>query len=119
MDSGEAVADASEVAGALRVAVGLVVRKLRQAPFAGELTLAESSALSRLERGGPATSSDLAAADLLNELCLSLSPTLAGPGASRIIAGQPLAARRMKLAHVLAGADGFLFFRYFAHEQDQ
>lgn len=54
------VPDASEVAGKLRVSVGLVVRKLRQAPDAGELTLAESSALSRLERGGPATSSDLA-----------------------------------------------------------
>jgi DNA-binding MarR family transcriptional regulator len=60
MDSAEQVPDISEVAGALRVAVGLVVRKLRQAPSEGELTLAESSALSRLERGGPATSSDLA-----------------------------------------------------------
>jgi DNA-binding MarR family transcriptional regulator len=60
MDSAEAVADVSEVAGALRVAVGLVVRKLQQMPSGDELTLAESSALARLERGGPATSSDLA-----------------------------------------------------------
>ena len=60
MNQGETVPDASEVAGRLRVSVGLVVRKLKQAPDAGELTLAESSALSRLERGGPATSSDLA-----------------------------------------------------------
>jgi DNA-binding MarR family transcriptional regulator len=60
------VADVTEVAGALRVAVGLVVRKLRQAPYAGELTLAESSALSRLERGGPATSSDLARVDRIS-----------------------------------------------------
>jgi DNA-binding MarR family transcriptional regulator len=60
MDSAGTLPDVSEVAGALRVAVGLVVRKLRQATTAGELTLAESSALSRLERGGPATSSDLA-----------------------------------------------------------
>jgi DNA-binding MarR family transcriptional regulator len=66
MDSGRANADASEVAGALRVAVGLVVRKLRQAPFQGELTLAESSTLSRLERGGPATSSDLARLDRIS-----------------------------------------------------
>ncbi len=35
----------AEVAGALRVAVGLVVRKLRQPPNEGELTIAESSAL--------------------------------------------------------------------------
>jgi DNA-binding MarR family transcriptional regulator len=55
-----AVPDVGEVAGALRVAVGLVVRKLRQSTAAGELTMPESSALSRLERGGPATSSDLA-----------------------------------------------------------
>jgi DNA-binding MarR family transcriptional regulator len=63
MDSVASVPDVTEVAGALRVAVGLVVRKLRQAPYDGELTLAESSALSRLERGGPATSSDLARVD--------------------------------------------------------
>jgi DNA-binding MarR family transcriptional regulator len=54
------VPDAGEVAGALRVAVGLVVRKLKQSSVEGELTVPESSALSRLERGGPATSSDLA-----------------------------------------------------------
>jgi DNA-binding MarR family transcriptional regulator len=52
--------EVSEVAGAVRVAVGLVVRKMRQTPPRGELTVAESSALARLERGGPATSSDLA-----------------------------------------------------------
>ena len=45
---------------------GLLVRKLRQAPPEGELTLAESSALSRLERGGPATSSDLARLDRIS-----------------------------------------------------
>jgi DNA-binding MarR family transcriptional regulator len=51
-----------EVAGALRVTVGMLVRKLKQVPAAGseELTLPETSALSRLDRGGPATSSDLA-----------------------------------------------------------
>jgi DNA-binding MarR family transcriptional regulator len=66
MDSVASVPDVTEVAGALRVAVGLVVRKLRQAPYADELTLAESSALSRLERGGPATSSDLARVDRIS-----------------------------------------------------
>jgi len=66
MDSVASVPDVTEVAGALRVAVGLVVRKLRQAPSPGELSLAESSALSRLERGGPATSSDLARVDRIS-----------------------------------------------------
>jgi DNA-binding MarR family transcriptional regulator len=66
MDSGEAVPDIGEVAGALRVAVGLVVRKMRQPLNEGELTTAESSALGRLERSGPATSSDLARLDRIS-----------------------------------------------------
>jgi riboflavin biosynthesis pyrimidine reductase len=102
--------------------------KVADVIVAGEETVDLSQALQALEdrgmgrvlcEGGPHLLGDLAAADLLNELCLSLSPTLAGPGATRIIAGQPLAAHRMKLAHVLAGEADFLFFRYFAHEQDQ
>jgi DNA-binding MarR family transcriptional regulator len=66
MDAGGTVTDVTEVAGALRVAVGLLVRKLRQPLNEGELTIAESSALSRLERGGPATSSDLARVDRIS-----------------------------------------------------
>jgi riboflavin biosynthesis pyrimidine reductase len=69
--------------------------------------------------GGPHLLGDLAAAGLLDELCLSLSPTLAGPGAGRIIAGQPSPACPMTLAHVLAEDNGFLFCRYVAQEQDR
>jgi riboflavin biosynthesis pyrimidine reductase len=69
--------------------------------------------------GGPHLFGDLAAAGLADELCLSLSPTLAGPGADRIIAGQASAARPMTLQQVLAD-DDFLFLRYFAQNpQDQ
>ncbi|MGH3248515.1 MAG: MarR family winged helix-turn-helix transcriptional regulator [Trebonia sp.] len=66
MGSGGTVPDVSEVAGALRVVVGLLVRKMRQPLNEGELTIAESSALARLERGGPATSSDLARLDRIS-----------------------------------------------------
>ena len=66
MDTGGTVTDVSEVAGALRVAVGLLVRKLRQPLKEGELSIAESSALGRLERNGPATSSDLARLDRIS-----------------------------------------------------
>ena len=52
--------DVHEVARALRVSIGLLLRRMRQAPADGELTLPESSALTRLDRGGPATSSALA-----------------------------------------------------------
>ncbi|MGH3248516.1 MAG: pyrimidine reductase family protein, partial [Trebonia sp.] len=69
--------------------------------------------------GGPHLLGDLTAAGLLDELCLSLSPTLAGPGAGRIIAGPPSAARPMTLGHVLAADDGFLFLRHLRREQER
>ena len=50
----------TEIAGALRESIGLLLRRLRQVRVEGELTLPESSALTRLHRGGPATSSALA-----------------------------------------------------------
>ncbi len=68
--------------------------------------------------GGPHLFGDLLAAGLVDELCLSLGPTLAGPGASRIIAGDPSAARPLTLRQVIADDDGFLFCRYFAAEQE-
>ncbi len=52
--------DIDKVAGALRVSIGLLVRRLRQLKASGELTLPEISALSRLDRGGPTTSGALA-----------------------------------------------------------
>lgn len=62
--------------------------------------------------GGPHLLGDLAAASLLNELCLTVSPTLAGPGAFRITDGAPFPAFRMALVHVLRDDDGALFCRY-------
>jgi riboflavin biosynthesis pyrimidine reductase len=67
--------------------------------------------------GGPHLLGDLSAAGLLDELCLSFSPTLAGPGATRIIAGAQADARPLTLTQVLAEDDGFLFFRYAAQDQ--
>jgi len=52
--------DAHQVAAALRVSFGLLLRRLRQAPDAGELTLPETAALARLDRGGPTTPGALA-----------------------------------------------------------
>src|SRR5215469_6753042 len=52
--------DVHEVAAALRVSIGLLRRRLRQVQPAGELTLPETSALARLDRGGPATPGALA-----------------------------------------------------------
>jgi DNA-binding MarR family transcriptional regulator len=66
MESEESIPDAHEVAAALRVAIGLLYRRLRQAAPVDELSLAESSTLSRLERGGPASSSELARHDRIS-----------------------------------------------------
>jgi DNA-binding MarR family transcriptional regulator len=55
--------DPVEVAAALQVSIGLFVRRTRQSPVQDELTVPEMAALSRLDRSGPATSSDLARAE--------------------------------------------------------
>lgn len=61
--------------------------------------------------GGPRLLGDIAAAGLLDELSLTISPLLAGPGAIRITTGEGFAARPLTLAHVLLD-DGYLFCRY-------
>lgn len=61
--------------------------------------------------GGPHLLGQLAAAGLLDELCLTISPVLAGPGAPGIVTGAPFPSRPLELAHVLEDA-GTLFCRY-------
>ena len=61
--------------------------------------------------GGPHLLGMIAAAGLLDELCLTVSPLLAGPGPGRVIGGAPSPARPMTLGHILE-EDGFLFCRY-------
>jgi riboflavin biosynthesis pyrimidine reductase len=63
--------------------------------------------------GGPHLLGQLAAEGLLDELCLTVTPVLAGPGPTRVVAGAPFPARSMTLAHVLT-EDGALFCRYVA-----
>ncbi|HEU0165163.1 MAG TPA: MarR family transcriptional regulator [Thermomicrobiales bacterium] len=59
LDSG-LESEVGAVAAALLLSINLLRRQLRQSPMAGEPTLPEFAALSRLDRGGPATSSALA-----------------------------------------------------------
>ncbi|MGB8011209.1 MAG: MarR family transcriptional regulator [Terriglobales bacterium] len=44
-------------------AIGLLVRRVRAAAASQELSLTESAVMARLERGGPATTADLARAE--------------------------------------------------------
>lgn len=62
--------------------------------------------------GGPALLGAIIAADLLDELCLSISPLLIGGNSARIVAGIADSARRMTPVHVLQGTGGMLFTRY-------
>ena len=75
--------------------------------------LAERGLPQILSEGGPHLLGALTEADLVDEMCLSLAPLLAGPGAGRITAG-PVStiARRLELRSVLGSDDGYLFMRY-------
>lgn len=61
--------------------------------------------------GGPTLNGLLAAADLIDELNLTVSPQISGGNGPRLTAGAPAMAHRMTLTHVLED-DGFLFTRY-------
>ena len=65
-----------------------------------------------LAEGGPGILGQLTSAGLVDELCLTIGPLLAGPGASRIVTGPPAPSPvPLTLAHVL-DAEGFLLCRY-------
>ncbi|MGR2753674.1 pyrimidine reductase family protein [Agromyces arachidis] len=78
------------------------------------LALAELAAVgmpSVLSEGGPSLYGALAEADLVDEACLTLSPTLVAGRAGRVAASEHEAARRMRLVHALPG-ERMLFLRY-------
>jgi len=79
--------DVIEVAGALRVSMGLLFRRLRQVKAEGELTLPESSALARLDRGGPTTAGALARLEQISPQ--SMGATLGALEASGLVYRQP------------------------------
>lgn len=73
--------------------------------------LPERGATQVLSEGGPHLLGALTAADLVDELCLTVSPLLAGAGAGRITAGPPSSPREMSLRSILT-AGPMLFLRY-------
>ena len=98
--------DVSDVAVALRDSIGLLLRRMRQQQPDGELTLPESAALARLDRGGPATSSALAKLEQISPQ--SMGATLAGLEARGLVARHPDPAdgRRVVLSVTEAGPAG-------------
>jgi riboflavin biosynthesis pyrimidine reductase len=90
------------VAGEQSVDWGTALRALRTTARAGVV----------LVEGGPTTNTQLFAADLVDELCLTVSPQLVGGDGLRILSGLGMdAPRRMTLDRVLL-EDDYLFLRY-------
>ena len=100
--------DAGQVAAALRVSIGLLLRRLRQVQVEGELTLPESSALVRLDRGGPATPGELAKLEQISPQ--SMGATLAALEARGLVERRPdpRDGRRVVLSVTKAGRDVLL-----------
>lgn len=76
------------------------------------VALGERGARSVLAEGGPGLNAQLAGAGLLDELCLTLSPSVVGGDAKRVVSGPSLdPTRRLELASICE-AGGFVFLRY-------
>jgi len=95
--------DVRDVAAALRVSMGLLLRRLRQVGVPGELTVPETSALARLDRNGPATSSELARVEQISPQ--SMGATLSALEARGLVTRDPDArdGRRIVLSVTDAG----------------
>jgi DNA-binding MarR family transcriptional regulator len=100
--------DVGQVAAALRVSIGLLLRRLRQVQVEGELTLPESSALVRLDRGGPTTPGELAKLEQISPQ--SMGATLAALEARGLVERRPdpRDGRRVVLSVTEAGRDVLL-----------
>jgi DNA-binding MarR family transcriptional regulator len=109
--------DVEQVAAALRMSIGLLLRRLRQAQVEGELTLPESAALTRLDRGGPTTASALAKLEQISPQ--SMGSTLGALEARGLVARapDPEDGRRIVLSVTEAGGQALLDRRNARTEQ--
>jgi DNA-binding MarR family transcriptional regulator len=97
--------DVDQVARALFVNIGLLRRRLRAAGAPGEMTFSEIAALARLERGGPATSAELARLEQISPQAMGV--TLAGLEERGLVArsADPSDGRRVVMSVTGAGLD--------------
>jgi DNA-binding MarR family transcriptional regulator len=79
--------DVRDVAAAIHVSMGLLLRRLRQVRTPGGLSVPETSALARLDRNGPATSSELARVEQISPQ--SMGATLGALEARGLVARDP------------------------------
>jgi DNA-binding MarR family transcriptional regulator len=106
-----------DVAVALQVSIGLLRRQLREAPVEGELTSPETSALARLDRGGPTTASALAKLEQISPQ--SMGATMGGLEARGLVerTADPHDGRRVVLSITEAGLDALRVRRTARAEQ--
>jgi DNA-binding MarR family transcriptional regulator len=97
--------DVHDLAAALRVSIGLLLRRLRQVRPDDELTLPESSALARLDRTGPATPGALAKVEQISPQ--SMGATIAALEARGLVErhADPADGRRVVLSVTGAGLE--------------
>jgi DNA-binding MarR family transcriptional regulator len=69
--TGRTPSSPQNAAGELHATLGVLFRRIRQTRSAGDLTLPESSALSRLEQHGPMSAAELARLELISPQSIS------------------------------------------------
>jgi DNA-binding MarR family transcriptional regulator len=97
--------DVGDIANALRLSVGLLTRRARQAQVDGDLSWPERSALARLDRDGPSTSGALAKREQIRPQ--SMGATLAALEGRGLVrrAVDPVDRRRVVLSLTPAGVE--------------
>lgn len=70
-----------------------------------------------LTEGGPSLLGAFIAADLLDELCLTLAPAVVGGWSKRIAEGPGELITRLRRRHVLTDDEGYLYTRYSREER--
>jgi riboflavin-specific deaminase-like protein len=112
-------ADATRRAALQAVAEIVDVGETTFEPVEALRLLAERGAEVIVCEGGPTLQGTLLAADLVDEVCLSLAPLLANGEAPRMAHGLPLdPAMPMALDRVIED-DGYLFLRYLRHDPER
>jgi riboflavin biosynthesis pyrimidine reductase len=104
-------AEPARRARAATVADVIVAGEDRVDPAVALCELAARGIRVALCEGGPTLLGELAAADLLDELCLTVAPVLGGDPLPVAVAPESSPLIRLRLAHVLAEADT-LYLRY-------
>lgn len=79
--------DAAEIAASLKLAVGRIARRLRQAHTVGDLALSEASVLARLDRDGADSPGSLAALERVRPQ--AMASTLAGLEERGLVSRRP------------------------------